>query len=154
MSLAIARTVTASELRDPDVLAEAGRGPIGVYDGRRQESLVLTSRSAFDTDQELHRYMSLLAHCVVELARPDPSPAALGEAGYVAGWMPADRAWWLRGLAEAVGVAVTEQTAEPIAGFIRAAGNASSAPASPLERPIDGAKFRTDIAAKLVPRNS
>jgi hypothetical protein len=100
--MSIVRTVTASELRDPEVLAEAGRGPIGVFDGRRQESLVLTSRASFDLDQRLHEYMRLLAHAVVELSRTDPSPSALAEAGYVASWLPADRAWWLRSFAEAV----------------------------------------------------
>ena len=61
MAAASLRTVTASELRDPEVLAAAGRAPVAVYDARRQETLVLTSRAAYDHDQRLHHYLTLLA---------------------------------------------------------------------------------------------
>jgi hypothetical protein len=153
MPTIIQRTVTASELRDPDVLAEAGRGPIGVYDSRRQDSLVLTSRAAYERDQQLQRYLGLLAHAVVELSREDPSPAALGEVGYVATWLPPDRAWWLRGFAEATAAGVTSGSAEPIVGFITAAKSADSARVpSPLEEPIDAKLFDKKSAAKLKPR--
>ncbi len=151
MSIVISRTVTASELRDPEVLAEAGRTPIGVYDSRRQETLVLTSRAAFETDQRLHEYMGLLAHAVVELARDDPSPSALGEAGYVASWLPADRIWWLRGLAEAVAASAAEGSVEPVAGFVRLARSADSTMESALERPIDAGRFAPSTQAKLKP---
>jgi hypothetical protein len=149
VSIAIVRTVTASELRDPEVLAEAGRAPIGVYDSRRQDSLVLTSRAAFDADQELHRYMGLLAHAVVELERADPSPVALGEVGYVTTWLPSDRKWWLRSFAEVIATAAADGTTEPIAGFIRLARLASTATPSALEAPIDASLFPAEIAAKL-----
>jgi hypothetical protein len=154
MSTAITRTVTASELRDPDVLAEAGRGPIGVYDVRRQESLVLTSRALFDTDQRLQSCLGLLAHAVVELSRDDPSSAALGEAGYVADWLPADRAWWLRNFAEAVAAGVAEGSTEPITGFIAFASSADAAVPSRLEAPISAASLSPAMAAKLKPRHS
>jgi hypothetical protein len=147
--MSIVRTVTASELRDPEVLAEAGRGPIGVFDGRRQESLVLTSRASFDLDQRLHEYMRLLAHAVVELSRTDPSPSALAEAGYVASWLPADRAWWLRSFAEAVAAGSAEGSVDPIEGFIRLARESESALRSPLEAEIDASRFPAAIAAKL-----
>lgn len=150
--MVIGRTVTASELRDPEVLAEAGRTPIGVYDSRRQETLVLTSRAAFETDQRLHDYMGLLAHAVVELPREDPSPVALGEAGYVASWLPADRVWWLRGLAEAVAESVAVGSVEPVAGFVRLARHADSSIDSPLEQPIDANRFAPATAGKLQPR--
>jgi hypothetical protein len=149
MSMVIGRTVTASELRDPEVLAEAGRTPIGVYDSRRQETLVLTSRAAFETDQRLHDYMGLLAHAVVELSRDDPSPAALGEAGYVTSWLPADRIWWLRGLAEAVAASVAEGSVEPVAGFVRLARSADFSMESRLERPIESGRFTASTRAKL-----
>jgi hypothetical protein len=153
MATTISRTVTASELRDPEVLAEAGRGPIGVYDGRRQDSLVLTSRAAFDTDQQLQRYMGLLAHAVIELGREDPSPAALAEVGYVTTWLPNDRAWWLRGFAEAIATGASEGLLEPITGFIAVARSADSARTpSPLEAPIDAKLFDRKTAAKLKPR--
>ncbi len=152
VSTAIVRTVTASELRDPEVLAEAGRAPIGVYDSRRQDSLVLTSRAAFDLDQELHRYMGLLAHAVVELGRADPSPVALGEVGYVTTWLPADRTWWLRSFAEVIATAATDGTTEPIAGFIRLARVADTTVPSVLEAPVDASRFPADVAAKLQPR--
>ena len=152
MSMVIGRTVTASELRDPEVLAEAGRTPIGVYDSRRQETLVLTSRVAFETDQRLHDYTGLLAHAVIELSRDDPSPAALGDAGYVASWLPADRAWWLRGFAEAVSASVAAGTVEPVAGFIRLARDADSPTESALGSPIDAMRFASSTAAKLRPR--
>lgn len=152
MAAASLRTVTASELRDPEVLAAAGRAPVAVYDARRQETLVLTSRAAYDHDQRLHHYLTLLAHAVVELGRDDPSPAALGEAGYVADWLPEDRSWWLRSFAEVVAVAVAEGSTEPIAGFVRFAALAATAPESALEQPIDRTRFNQATAAKLVPR--
>jgi hypothetical protein len=149
MSTAIVRTVTASELRDPEVLAEAGRGPIGVYDVRRQESLVLTSRASFDTDQRLQSYLGMLAHAVVELSRDDPSSAALGAAGYVADWLPADRSWWLRNFAEAVSAAVADGSTEPVAGFIVFASMADAAVPSRLESPISIPSLSPAMAAKL-----
>ncbi len=154
MPTTVNRTVTASELRDPDVLAEAGRWPIGVYDARRQDSLVLMSRAAFDTDQALQKYMGLLAHAVVELSRDDPSPAALGEVGYVATWLPADRAWWLRGFAEAVSAAVSVAMLDPITGFIELARDADSARTpSTLEAPIDASLFSSEVKTKLAQRH-
>ena len=154
MPLAILRTVTASELRDPEVLAEAGRGPIGVFDGRRSESLVLTSRAAYDNDQQLHRYMGLLAHAVVELAREDPSPAALAEAGYVADWLPEHRRWWLRSFAEVVAAAAEAGSTESIVGFINQARKANESIPSPLESPIDASRFSSKTAKKLLLRTT
>ncbi len=148
----ILRTVTASDLRDPEVLAEAGRSPIGVFDGRRSESLVLTSRAAYDNDQQLHRFMGLLAHAVVELAREDPSPSALAEAGYVADWLPVHRTWWLRSFAEVVASAAEQGSTEPIVGFIEQARKADESMASPLESTIDAARFAAKTKKKLIAR--
>ena len=150
----ILRTVTASELRDPEVLAEAGRGPIGVFDGRRSESLVLTSRAAYDNDQQLHRFMGLLAHAVVELAREDPSPSALAEAGYVADWLPEHRTWWLRSFAEVVASAAEQGSTESITGFIEQARKANESVASPLEATIDASRFGAKTKKKLMLRTA
>lgn len=120
-----------------------------MYDVRRQDSLVLTSRASFDTDQRLQSCLGMLAHAVVELSRDDPSSAALGEAGYVADWLPADRAWWLRNFAEAVAAGVAEGTTEPITGFIAFAGAADAAVPSLLESPISRAALGPVMAAKL-----
>jgi hypothetical protein len=152
MSASISRTVTASELRDPEILAEAGRTPIGVFDGRRQESLVLTSRASFDADQRLHYYMGLLANAVVEIGRDDPSPVALGEAGYVADWSPADRAWWLRGFAEVIAASAADDNTAAIAGFIAMARDSETALPTALETEIDASRFSVATAAKLKPR--
>jgi hypothetical protein len=149
----VTRTITSSELRDPAVLAEAANSPVAVIDGRRQESLILTSRVSFDTGQRLHDYTSLLARAVVELGRNDPSPAALGEAGYVADWLPADRAWWLRGFAEAISISVADRSTDAVSGFVKLARDADSAPPSPLEAPIDASLFTDETAAKLKPRS-
>lgn len=150
----ILRTVTASELRDPEVLAEAGRGPIGVFDGRRSESLVLTSRAAYDNDQQLHRFMGLLAHAVVELAREDPSPSALAEAGYVADWLSEHRTWWLRSFAEVVASAAELGSTESITGFIEQARKANESVASRLEASIDASRFSAKTKKKLILRTA
>lgn len=148
------RTVTPTQLRDPEVLARAGYEPLTVFDAKRETELVIGSREAWETRRELlDVYASVLANAVVELPDDRPSVAALGPLGFAASWTLNERLWLLRQVAEAFATSVQQRSTAPIAqfiGFIAQAGAETATPAA-LTGPID-VDLPPTLAGRLRPR--
>lgn len=138
------RTINPSQLREPDVLAEAALQPVYIFDAKRETELILGSRATWDTEHSLlHSYSLLLANCVVELPDDRPSAVALGLLGFAASWDLSDRMWLLRQLADAYAASVRIGSTKPIADFIYFVG---------LKRSEPHARIAASVEAKSLPK--
>lgn len=149
------RTITPSQLRDPEILAEAARRPVGIFDAKRETELVLGSRATWDTDRSLlNTYSLVLANAVVELPEDHPSAVALGPLGFAATWDVAERLWLLRQLAEAYAASVRDGSIQPIADFIEFIGRRSEAPRSRLAASVEPDELPAALRTKLSARSA
>lgn len=112
------RSFTTSDLRRPEVVEEAFDHPVVVRDGRSGRMLYLISQSVVDAHNEMSRLTDLFVRAVVECQRPDPSPAQLGEIGFIVSWLAAERDRFLRGFAEALAAGLAADDPAPATGFI------------------------------------
>lgn len=152
----ILRTISPSQLRDPEVLAEAAQHPINIFDAKRETELVLGPRSVWDSDQSLlNTYSLLLANAVVELPDQHPSAVALGDLGFAAAWPRPDRLWLLRQLAEVYAASVRTESTTPIVDFIKFFGQQRGAtPPSRLAAIIEPNDVPAALRAKLAVRST
>jgi hypothetical protein len=149
------RTITPSQLRDPEVLAEAASQPVAIFDAKRDTELVLASRATWDTDHTLlNTYSLLLANAVVELPDERPSAIALGPLGFASSWELAERVWLLRQLAEAFAASVRTESVRPIADFIAFIGRRTTEPPSRLAAPVEPSALPDVLRAKLGVRSA
>lgn len=109
---------TTTDLRRPEVVEAAMRGPIVVREGKTGRTLVVLTQETVDRCNMVAYYAGLLARAVVELQRADPSPAHLGEISFLVELAPARRDQVFRGFAEAVAAALGSGDATPAADFI------------------------------------
>ena len=149
------RTINPSQLRDPEVLAEAANRPVNIFDAKRETELILGSRATWDTEHSLlHDYSLLLANCVVELPDERPSAVALGLVGFAASWDMADRMWLLRQLADVYAASVRLESTKPIADFIAFVGQKRSEDNARISAPIDPKSLPKALLKKLKPRSA
>jgi hypothetical protein len=147
------RTINPSQLRDPEVLAEAANRPINIFDAKRETELILGSRTTWDTEHSLlHGYSLLLANCVVELPDERPSAVALGLLGFAASWDLADRMWLLRQLADVYAASVRVESTKPIADFIAFVGQKRTVTDARITAPIEPKSLPKALLKKLKPR--
>ncbi len=147
--------MTPSQLRDPDVLAEAARQPVNIFDAKRETELVLAPRATWDTDHRLlHKYSLLLANAVVELPSEHPSAVALGDLGFAAVWDLAERVWLLRQLAEAYAASVRTESTTPVAEFVEFIGSRRSESPSRLAAVVEPRSVPKALRAKLTARSA
>jgi hypothetical protein len=148
------RTVATSQLRDPDVLAEAARHPVAIFDAKRSTEMVIGPKVQWDAnDTLLNTYSLVVANAIVELRGEQPSPVALGPIGFAASWSLPEREWLLSQLAEAYAESVRRGATGPIVDFIAfmSRSTESSAP-SRLNAPIEIDDIPAGLATKLTPR--
>lgn len=130
------RTFTASQLRDPDVLAQAALAPVGIFDGKRATEMVLGPKTMWETGHRLLDCSLLLANAVVELPDDRPSRTALGALGFAADWSLSDRQWLLGQLAEAYAESVRLDSTAPMEDFVRFVSLPDSGQSSRLAAPV------------------
>ena len=118
MVVAPASSYTTTDLRRPEVVDAALRAPVAVRESKTGQTLVLLTQQTVDQGNEVMRYAELLARAVVELQRPDPSRAHLGDLGFVTELAPTLQTQILRGFAEAVAVAINANDPKPVEDFI------------------------------------
>lgn len=147
------KTITTSQLRDPDVLAEAALGPIAVFDGKRSTEMVLGPKSLWEADQSLRACSMLLANAVVELPDDKPSPTALGPLGFAASWNVSDRLWLLNQLAEAYAESVRLNSPDPVDAFVAFVGRTGEGQPSRLAAPVAHDELPSALRQKLVARH-
>ncbi len=153
--MVVTRTVTPSQLRDPDVLAEASRQPLNIFDAKRETELVLGPRATWDTSQRLlHKYSLLLANAVVELPGEHPSAVALGDLGFAALWELPERVWLLRQLAEAYAASVRTESTVPVAAFVEFIGRQRSAAPARVSALVEPLAVPKALRAKLTARST
>jgi hypothetical protein len=154
--MSLLRTITPSQLRDPDVLAEAALQPVNIFDAKRDTELIMGSKAAWDTDQRLlNTYSLLLANAVVELPDEQPSPVALGALGFAASWPLPDRLWLLRQLAEVYAASVRLETVAPIVDFIEFMGRQpGNKPSARIAAPVEFEALPPVLQSKLLPRSA
>lgn len=112
-------SVPRSRLRSPDLVDRAKTEPVQVRLGAEEEPLVLMPESLLRSQSRLIELADLFLRIVVELRRPEPSRAVLGEAGFVASWRPEDRDGFVAGFAEALSDSFHSDDPSPAEGYLR-----------------------------------
>lgn len=93
---------TKSQLRKPEVVRHALNGIVEIQVGGAYEPLFLLPERMLRAQDELSRLATLFVRMTVELNRPEPSSAILGEVGYIAAWTVEERRNFADGFAEAL----------------------------------------------------
>ena len=112
------RTFQKSELRKPEVVTCAQDGPVEIRVGPTQDSLYLLPRRILLAQDELNRFTMLYVRMTVELTRPEPSPAILGDVGYIADWPAGERSNFADGFAEALSEAIRLNDPDIVRAYI------------------------------------
>ena len=128
------RTYSASDLRRSDVIEEATHSMIGVREAKSGVTVVMMPMALIDRQNRLDGYAVLFTRVVIESQRPDPSPAMLGEVGYIAAWSVAERAAFVRAMAEALSDALLSGEPQRVAAFIDSMRNVGRAQGPQFDR--------------------
>ncbi len=141
-------TFSRSDLRNPDVIRRATQAPIRVLMGTPEDSLVILPERVQVASAELHGLSEVFVRAMVELQRPEPSAALLGEVGFVAHWPKAERDRFLLGFAEALAVSLRTESPAPAMAFIKVMSTADTG----TERPDLSGRLSTDVVSALAKR--
>lgn len=107
-----------SELRRPEVLETARRGPVEIRGSDSADPLLLIPRAVAQTLRELRELVELFLLMTVELRRAKPSPVVLGDVGFVAALTLEQRERFLEGYAEALGESVRTESPAPVRAYM------------------------------------
>ena len=110
--------LTTSDLRKPEVLEGAVTSPVIVREPHTKNLLVLCSKQVLDHHIMLEGWYATFARVVVESQRPDPSPAVLGPAGYIADWPSSDREFFVRGFADALASSQADGSSTAVEAYV------------------------------------
>lgn len=91
-----------SRLRDPDVVAAAGTGPVEIRVGSEKDSPAMLPMRTIRAHEQIRQLTQTFVCAMVALRRSDPSPVLLGDVAYVADRSPDERDRFLYKFAEAI----------------------------------------------------
>lgn len=144
-------TYKKSEIRKREVIEHAQDALVEIVVGGSQESLFLLSGRRLRTFHELNQFSTLYVRMTVELGRADPSPAILGDVGYIASWSAAERRNFADGFAEALAEAIRLNDPTIVRTYITMMSE--TAPAG-LDRPDFTGDLSDEASARLAARFS
>lgn len=108
---------TRSDLRRPEVVETAQRGPVKIRNA--DGDLVLVAQTEVDRARELRSEAHNFLRVLVEVRRSAPSPVILGDVSFVADWSAEDRERFMEGYAEALDLSLRDNDITPLRLFIK-----------------------------------
>lgn len=108
-----------SRLRDPDVVAAAATGLVEIRTGSESDSLAMLPMRSVRDQEEIRQLTQTFVRTMVALRQPNPSPALLGDAAFVADWPPDERERFLYGFAEAIAESLRLDDPAPARFYLR-----------------------------------
>lgn len=115
-------TYRKSQLRDPEVVATALKGPVEILVGLNESLLLVPAELIAETErthEQIRRLTQTYMATLAAIAKDDVSPLMLGDVGYIAAWSPEQRSAFAIGFGEALAESLRTNDPAPALGYVK-----------------------------------